>query len=456
MKTILFILGVFSLFLIACGQKQTTNSENETTAEVGKYKIVDTNQQKFFDNRTEIEAPALGESFFGQDAEYEGNKPSYLDNGDGTVTDQVTGLIWQKAYEVMSYSEAVKKVKTFNLANRTDWRIPSIKEAYSLIQYSGVDVSSKEMSLLPQMSRPFIDTTYFDFKYGSNGQRVIDVQLLSSTVYQGTTLGGALTVFGVNLADGRIKGYPVSGPEMSGAGGNNRPPRPASPDSSILIPDGENPGRPMGAPGGGRPGMPGEGKFYTVRYVCGNTAYGKNNYSDNHDGSISDLATSLMWSKDDSKIGMNWEEALAYAANKNKERYLGHNDWRLPNAKELHSILDYSRSPQMTKSAAINPLFEVTEINDELGKTDYPFFWSSTTHENQQGGDFAVYLCFGEALGFMKEPWSDEASLMDVHGAGAQRSDPKAGYVEEFPRGQGPQGDVIRINNFVRLVRDIH
>jgi hypothetical protein len=42
---------------------------------------------------------------------------------------------------------------------------------------------------------------------------------------------------------------------------------------------------------------------------------------------------------------------------------------------------------------------------------------------------------------------------VDVHGAGAQRSDPKSGDPRQFPRGRGPQGDVIRIFNHVRLVR---
>lgn len=43
--------------------------------------------------------------------------------------------------------------------------------------------------------------------------------------------------------------------------------------------------------------------------------------------------------------------------------------------------------------------------------------------------------------------------LLDVHGAGSQRSDPKSGDPSRFPYGRGPQGDVIRINNFVRCVR---
>ena len=51
-----------------------------------------------------------------------------------------------------------------------------------------------------------------------------------------------------------------------------------------------------------------------VRYVRGNPAYGKNDFHDNGDGTITDRATGLMWQKADSGKGMNWEPALAYAA----------------------------------------------------------------------------------------------------------------------------------------------
>jgi hypothetical protein len=392
------------------GNKQMIPAEIQTTTAVGQFRVVDTGQEKCYNNRNEISAPKLGEAFYGQDAQFSGHQPSYANNGDGTVTDKVTGLIWQKEFEVLTFDEAVEKLKTFKLGNRTDWRIPSIKEAYSLIQFSGVDVSSREMNSLPENAKPFIETSFFDFKYGANGDRVIDVQLLSSTVYQGTTMGGNATVFGVNLADGRIKGYPIEGREGA--------------------------------------------KKYTVRFVSGNPEYGKNNFQDNGNETISDLATGLMWARNDSKSGMNWEEALAWTVQKNKENYLGYNDWRLPDAKELQSIVDYSRSLQKTQSAAINPLFQITEIKDEEGKPNYPFYWTSTTHQGQQGADAAVYICFGEALGFMKSPGNGQSKLMDVHGAGAQRSDPKAGNAASFPKGRGPQGDVIRISNFVRLVRN--
>lgn len=61
----------------------------------------------------------------------------------------------------------------------------------------------------------------------------------------------------------------------------------------------------------------------------------------------------------------------------------------------------------------------------------------------------AVYIAFGRAMGFMGGGWRD------VHGAGAQRSDPKSGDPADYPQGRGPQGDAIRIYNYVRPVRNM-
>ena len=57
------------------------------------YKIVDTGQEKCFDNHREIQAPQKGEAFYGQDAQYNGNQPGYtVSNDELTVLDRVTGL----------------------------------------------------------------------------------------------------------------------------------------------------------------------------------------------------------------------------------------------------------------------------------------------------------------------------------------------------------------------------
>jgi len=52
-------------------------------------------------------------------------------------------------------------------------------------------------------------------------------------------------------------------------------------------------------------------------------------------------------------------------------------------------------------------------------------------------------------------PDSGNYVLIDVHGAGAQRSDPKIGAPDDYPNGHGSQGDVIRIYNYVRMVRAV-
>ncbi|MFZ4398317.1 MAG: metallophosphoesterase family protein, partial [Kiritimatiellia bacterium] len=115
----------------------------------------------------------------------------------------------------------------------------------------------------------------------------------------------------------------------------------------------------------------------------------------------------------------------------------------------------YTRSPDTTASAAIDPVFASTQITNEHYQVDYPWYWSGTTHGQYNGsGGSGAYVCFGRAMGYMNSAWQD------VHGAGAQRSDPKGslnGYTQldnGYYNSIAPQGDAVRMNNYVRLVRD--
>ena len=415
------------------------------------FTVVATGQSQCYDDRGEIKAPEPGQPFYGQDAQFENHPASYTVSRDGlTAVDNQTGLIWQRSPETngdgrlthadkLIWDEALAqpaKLNAAKFAGFDDWRLPTIKELYSLFDARGIDPNPQDAD--PSRLVPFIDTKAFNFIYGdvANGARIIDSQYGSATKYVGKSPRGGDKVFGVNFADGRIKGY----------------------DQSM--------------PGGNR-------KFrFFILCVRGNPQYGKNDFHDNHDGTVSDRATGLIWSKADSGKPMNWQEALAWVGQMNAAQYLGHDDWRMPDVKELQSIVDYTRSPDTSGSPAIDPVLSCTQIINEDGKPDYPFYWSGTTHIGGHGGGAAMDVAFGRAAGFLSErsmhgggppagrpggPGGPGGSggasnngpyhCVDVHGAGAQRSDPKTGDPKQFSHGRGPQGDVVRIGNYVRLVR---
>ena len=400
-RFLVILIASFVLTFSGCSNSvkvETTDSYINTQDESQEiyYPIVETGQTNFYSDSQKINEPNEGEAFYGQDATYLTNEFSYTDNGDGTITDNLTGLMWQQdPGEKMTWSEAVAMVEGFSLASYTDWRLPTIKELYSLIDFSGVT-----------NEKPYINTDYFIFSYGDvTGEHMIDSQYATSTIYESNTMGGNKTMFGVNFADGRIKGYPTT-------------------------------------------------KEFYVMLVRGNENYGINNFVDNQDGTITDLSTGLMWMSNDSGNfddggKMNWEEALEWSENL---EYAGYDDWKLPDAKELQSIVDYSRSPDTTGSAAINELFYCSEVEQVDGTIGYPYYWTSTTHlDGRDLGEYAVYIAFGKALGKMN------GIIMDVHGAGAQRGDPKDGRILDCPyvNEQAPQGDVVCIFNYVRAVRVI-
>ncbi len=147
-------------------------------------------------------------------------------------------------------------------------------------------------------------------------------------------------------------------------------------------------------------------------------------------GTVEDKATNLTWQKADNGKAINWEQALSYCENLN---LAGRADWRLPSIKELQSIVDYTRSPKTSDSAAIAPIFSITEMES--------YFWSSTTHLDGPKPSRAAYIAFGRAMGYFAPPNSNASKrFLDVHGAGAQRSDPKSGNPERYKDGHGPKG----------------
>ena len=216
-QTIISMLLIIALTVFGGCQEESDifDEDDENLPNITGYPIVGTNQLTAFDNSTMISNPGISEAFYGQNANYPGNTPRYEDNEDGTVIDMVTGLMGQQTLDhnsdgsidyddKLTYAEILALPDTCTTAGYNDWRVPTIKEQYSLMDFSGRDISGYEGTSTDDLV-PFINTNIFGYAYGDTdaGERLIDVQCASTNVSVGNSLE---MVFGVNFADGRIKG----------------------------------------------------------------------------------------------------------------------------------------------------------------------------------------------------------------------------------------------------------
>lgn len=340
-KKTINLMGMYVLILslvvfnIGCSDDSEDTTSEEITLDSG-YPIASTNQKLCYGDSGLIDCPSEGQDFYGQDATYStGSDLSYTNNGDGTITDNITGLIWaqDQSSQTMPWSQASSYCESLTTGDHDDWRMPTLKELWSIRDFS--------------TGWPWIDTDYFNLT--GDGTQMNEHhswtsnQYLVESEYQNEQVQGN-PYWIVNDWTGHIKA-------MSG----NR----------------------------------------FVRAVRGNTTYGINEFVDNGDGTVTDYATGLMWSQDDNGVYLYWKEALAFAE---AATVAGYDDWRLPNIKELQSIADNSVTEIPAMDTSVFNLTEVTNIVDGvIEQVNYPFYWSSTSNpiqgsETEDGGTIYAWI----------------------------------------------------------------
>ncbi len=125
-------------------------------------------------------------------------------------------------------------------------------------------------------------------------------------------------------------------------------------------------------------------------------------YTDNGDGTITDNNTGLQWAKKSSDGSIHdvddtytWEDAFAvYIAGLNTANFAGHNDWRLANAKELQSIVNYQNVGPAV-SAAFDTGCAANCTVTTCSCTAASNYWSSTTSANEPAFAWVVNFNFG-------------------------------------------------------------
>jgi len=102
-------------------------------------------------------------------------------------------------------------------------------------------------------------------------------------------------------------------------------------------------------------------------------------FVDNGNGTVSDTVTGLMWQKGDSQNdagGRTWEEALNYCESLTLPSG-GYSDWRLPNVRELETLVDWDRYA---------PAINTTYFPDCRSS----YYWSSSTYAYYPGYAWTV------------------------------------------------------------------
>jgi hypothetical protein len=189
-------------------------------------------------------------STFGEDSDYTIHPPAYVNNGDGTISDKVTGLMWQQTDGgEMTWNNAASYATGLTLGGYTDWRLPTSHELYSLTKQNGFT--------------PAIDTNYF---------------IVTTAGYWWTRdgqVGNTSNVWAVS-ASGAIGPIPMNA--TISAGGTTQV------------------------------------HVWCVRGAAApSTNSPIHHFTNNGNGTITDTDTGLMWQQAEISSVTNWEGALQYA-----------------------------------------------------------------------------------------------------------------------------------------------
>ncbi|MHC5112311.1 MAG: Lcl C-terminal domain-containing protein [Planctomycetota bacterium] len=299
----------------------------------------------------------------------------FSDCGDGTIVDRRTGLMWLADASCMignypdfetdgwadghvPWNDALQFIAEINAGNReacaanyADWRLPNVLELESLVNAGAPDLTGWLMDQgfnLFEGNAYWTSTTYagltetfafsVDFRYGS----------VSFRGNKGGVITSALPVR--DICDEESTSLRATGQVETYAEGDD-----GATQAGVSAPDPR----------------------------C----------TDNNDGTVTDNLTGLTWLQDAAcQGGGNWEQALQAATNFNRnnqvatcENYTGtYTDWRIPNRRELMSLLDFSQD-----APALAP------DHPFLGVSDTSNYWSSTTYAPDANRAWIVDLSTG-------------------------------------------------------------
>jgi hypothetical protein len=290
-----------------------------------------------------------------------------VDNGDGTITDNVTGLVWEKqGASSLYYWEAQKQIENLNgrkFGGHENWRIPTIEELCSLLDLEKNPQGYYTPSVFGSAQSPCWTS---------------DIDELPRARF-------AKVRFSVDFSKGEISSSPSEHAQgvspqrlcLKAVRTAMQPQMPAKaerPGSADSVKTGKDSRVAL---------LPGETKSDVIQKIklrdkaemnlndqdvisvlkqhnLFSKSYNPkglfpNSFTENGDGTISDKVTGLMWQKGGSQSDVTFSTAQKHVQDFNEKRFGGHREWRLPTVEELCSLL---KAEPNNEKLHIDRLFE--------------------------------------------------------------------------------------------------
>jgi hypothetical protein len=293
--------------------------------------------------------------FYDDDLNWQGSfANAFVDNGNGTITDKATGLMWQKSGSSRTklWKRARTYVKRLNKGSTgySDWRLPTIDELASLVEREKVNgvhtdplFDKKQKSCWSSDKGPPFGTLtqvwHVNFREGSLGLTVLPLYHTTPTTRRYVR---AVRSSNEEKKKSRLEQQKRHEEELKLAS----------------IPEGT-----------AKVSLRKEPKKFLERdirrMVLTYDFYDDdlnwrgsftNDFVDNGDGTITDRATGLMWQKSGSSRAKTWKRARTYVKRLNKGS-TGYSDWRLPTIEELASLVEREKA----NGVHIDPIFFNTQ-----------------------------------------------------------------------------------------------
>ncbi|MFA5117506.1 MAG: DUF1566 domain-containing protein [Candidatus Omnitrophota bacterium] len=310
----------------------------------------------------------------------------FKDNSDGTITDTLTGLQWQKAEnERMDWYSALGACKQMRLAGHADWRLPNIKELNTILNldYTNGWWYYKDFfpaeGLKPPLLHYFSSTPYegiyvwvTNFCFGYDGYYASKNAKLLFRAVRTIDAPQVKAMVDFRFPDsGQLKCYDdlgaiINAPKKGG--------RYFGQDGTYSI----NPLSFTKLASGGKE-LDGKATWEKGFRMC----------RDNNTGLTWEIKSPQENDLNFKGNSYTWDDALGYIKELNKKGYAGFRDWRLPNREELRLIVDYNGQI---------PAVDLKFFPDCLPA----FYWSKDSNNKEPIFAWGVYFAYGCTICYLK------------------------------------------------------